>query len=68
MRRTAQVSLVLLGLLQATLTVHQLEDIIVDKVLTSGSVLYELEGLAVVHRALLLVDLLHGEHVSYSMF
>lgn len=67
MSRTTQVSLSLPGLLQVTLTVDQLEDVIVDKVLTSSSVSYELEGLAVVHRALLLVNLLQGEHVSYPM-
>lgn len=38
------------------LTIDQLEDVVVDKVLARG-VLKELEGLAVVHGALLLVDL-----------
>lgn len=38
------------------LTVYQLEDVVVDEV-RSSCVTRELEGLCVVHRALLLVDL-----------
>lgn len=45
-------------LLAGALTVHQLEEVVEDKVL-AARVASQLECLAVVHRALLLVDLSH---------
>lgn len=41
-----------------TLTKDELEDVVVDIVLAGGGVASQLEGLAEVHGALLLVDLL----------